>query len=274
VLLLFVDDATGRLMELRFAESESTFDYFASMQRYVETHGKPVALYSDKAGIFRVNAEAPKAGRGTTQFGRAMAELNIDILCDNSPQAKGRVERAHQTLQDRLVKELRLAGISSIQGGNRWLPQFQADYNRRFAREPQSSHNAHRPLGPNDSLRDIFQSKEERKLSDSLTLHYKRVLYLIEPNDFTKTLRGKRVLVVEAEDGSVRIRYRDQDLPARAFERDGNINQQDVEDNKRLGRILTQLRQKQLDASEQRILSRNTNLREKKRLRRAIEQRR
>jgi hypothetical protein len=273
-LLVFVDDATSRLMELRFAESESTFDYFACMQRYVEAHGKPVALYSDKAGIFRVNAAAPIGGRGTTQFARAMSELNIDILCANSPQAKGRVERAHQTLQDRLVKELRLAGISNIVDGNRWLPTFQADYNRRFAQEPRSSHNAHRPLGPNEALRDIFLAKEERKLSDSLTLHYKRVLYLIEPNHFTKTLRGKRVLVVEAEDGSVSIRYGDQDLPARAFERDGNINQQDVDDNKRLGRILAQLREKQLEAGEQRIQSRATSLREKKRLRESIAQRR
>ena len=79
---------------------------------YIETYGKPIAFYSDKAGIFRVNAEDPKGGRGTTQFARAMSELNIDILCANSPQAKGRVERAHLTLQDRLVKELRLAGIS------------------------------------------------------------------------------------------------------------------------------------------------------------------
>ena len=76
----------------------------------------------------------PKGGKGTTQFARAMSELNIDILCANSPQAKGRVERAHLTLQDRLVKELRLRGISRIDIANRWLPTFQADYNRRFAR--------------------------------------------------------------------------------------------------------------------------------------------
>lgn len=127
VLLVFVDDATSRLMELRFAHSESTFDYFESTKHYIATYGKPVAFYSDKAGIFRVNAGDPKGGRGTTQFARAMSELDIEILCANSPQAKGRVERAHLTLQDRLVKELRLAAICNIDDANQWLPTFIAD---------------------------------------------------------------------------------------------------------------------------------------------------
>lgn len=104
VLLVYVDDATSRLMQARFGRSESTFDYFDSTRRYLEQHGKPVTFYSDKAAIFRVNAKQPRGGDGATQFARAMDELNIDILCANSPQAKGRVERAHLTLQDRLVK--------------------------------------------------------------------------------------------------------------------------------------------------------------------------
>jgi hypothetical protein len=100
--LVFVDDATGRLMELRFARSESTFDYFEATRTYLQRHGKPVAFYSDKHSIFRVNAKDPKAGDGYTQFGRAMGDLNIDIICANSAPAKGRVERAHQTLQETL----------------------------------------------------------------------------------------------------------------------------------------------------------------------------
>ncbi len=112
-LLVYVDDATSRLMELRFAASESAFDYFASTRAYLERYGKPVALYSDKASIFRVSASEARRTAGITQFGRALSELNIDILCANTPQAKGRVERAHLTLQDRLVKELRLRGIST-----------------------------------------------------------------------------------------------------------------------------------------------------------------
>jgi transposase len=106
-LLVFIDDATGRLMQLRFVPSESTFAYFEALQGYLEAHGRPVALYSDKHSVFRVTKRDAKGGQGMTQFGRALAELGIEILCANSSQAKGRVERVNRTLQDRLVKELR-----------------------------------------------------------------------------------------------------------------------------------------------------------------------
>ena len=114
-LLAFVDDATSRLMALRFVASESAFDYFRTTRTYLETHGKPVAFYSDKHNIFRVNNG--EGGERVTQFGRALEALNIDIICANSPQAKGRVERAFGTLQDRLVKELRLDRHRHNRGG-------------------------------------------------------------------------------------------------------------------------------------------------------------
>ena len=123
-LLAFIDDATSRIMLLRFVTSESTFDYFRATRLYLETYGKPVALYSDKHSIFRVTRKDAAGGVGITQFARALAELNIDIICANIPQAKGRVERAFGTLQDRLVKELRLADIASISAANAWLPTF------------------------------------------------------------------------------------------------------------------------------------------------------
>ena len=135
-LLAFVDDATSRLMQLRFVASESAFDYFRATRVYLEAHGKPVAFYSDKHGIFRVNAKDAVGGDRITQFGRALMDLNIDIICANSPQAKGRIERAFGTLQDRMVKELRLAGISTIAAANTWLPGFIASYNARFGRQP------------------------------------------------------------------------------------------------------------------------------------------
>src|SRR5215469_14563318 len=117
-LLVFIDDATGRLMHLQFVESESTFSYFQATRAYLEAWGKPVAFYSDKHGVFRVNQTGAVGGDGMTQFGRALHALNIDIICANSSQAKGRVERAHKTLQDRLVKELRLAGVGTLADGN------------------------------------------------------------------------------------------------------------------------------------------------------------
>ena len=124
-LLVYIDDATGQLLELLFVPSETFFGYCEATRHYVERYGKPVAFYSDKHGIFRVDQERPLGTTsGLTQFGRAMDELDIQIICANSPQAKGRIERANQTLQDRLVKELRLRGISDMEAGNAYLPDF------------------------------------------------------------------------------------------------------------------------------------------------------
>ena len=127
-LLVFIDDATGRLGELRFVKSESFFAYAEASKAYFERHGKPVALYSDKHSIFRVNQNSIGAGESLTQFGRAMQELDVAIICANTPQAKGRVERVNETLQDRLVKEMRLRGISDMDlGANKYLALFQTD---------------------------------------------------------------------------------------------------------------------------------------------------
>ncbi|GHD21650.1 hypothetical protein GCM10016234_35170 [Tianweitania populi] len=138
-LLVFVDDATGRLMQLRFVRSESAFTYFEALELYLKCHGAPVAFYSDKHSVFRVARKDAKGGQGMTQFGRALCELNIEIPCANSSQAKGRVERMNRTLQDRLVKELRLAGIDTMDAGNAFLPGFMEDYNTRFAIIPPRS---------------------------------------------------------------------------------------------------------------------------------------
>ena len=102
-------------------------------RQYIEEHGKPIAFYSDKHSVFRFNRGEVKTGKQMTEFGRALFELNIDLICANSSQAKGRVERANKTLQDRLIKEMRLAGIDSIEEANAWLPEFIADFNQRFA---------------------------------------------------------------------------------------------------------------------------------------------
>ncbi len=121
-LLAFIDDATSTIMHASFVVTESTFDYFKAVRAYLECHGRPVAFYSDKHAIFRVNSKEAKAGAGMTQFGRALDELNIDIICANAPQSKGRVERCFGTLQDRLVKEMRLEGIDTPEAGNCFLP--------------------------------------------------------------------------------------------------------------------------------------------------------
>lgn len=271
-LLVYVDDATSRLLELRFVRSESTFDYFAATDSYLRRHGKPVAFYSDKASIFRVNKKDPKGGDGFTQFGRAMHDLNVDVICANTPAAKGRVERANQTLQDRLVKELRLRGISDRNAGNAFLPEFMADFNRRFAREPLNPHDAHRPLLPHDDLMRVFTWQEERRLTDNLTLHYKRVMYIIEPSAAADSARGKRVMVVESEDGSVRIEHQGVELPARAFAKDARVSQAAIVENKALSGALLAIQVKQRERDLHSLEHRKLTLREKDHLRKAMRQ--
>lgn len=205
-LLAFIDDATSRAQHLRFVPSESTFEYFRSVRAYVEAHGKPVAFYSDKLGVFRVNT-GEGAGHGRlTQFGRAMAELTIGAICANSPQAKGRVERAFGTLQDRLVKVMRLAGVSTMEAANAWLPGFVADYNRRFACAPASPKDLHRPLGADDDLDETLVCRTWRTVTRSLGVSWKGTLLLLEPTPFARGLARGRVEIVEYPDGRLAVR--------------------------------------------------------------------
>jgi hypothetical protein len=266
-LLVYIDDATSKLVELRFAESESTFDYFAATRSHLGRHGKPVAYYSDKASIFRIANQDAMKGPNATQFARALSELNIDIICANSSQAKGRVERANQTLQDRLVKELRLRGISSIEEGNAFLPGFMEDFNRRFAREPKNPHNAHRPLTPLDDLDDIFTLKEERKVSESLTLHYKNVLYLLEPSPETSALRRNRCLVCERDDGTVVIKHEGREVAYRLLDKRPHVHQSEVVSNKRLGAVFAFIQEQQQERDAKRLASKTVTRREKQQIR-------
>ncbi len=252
-LLVFVDDATSALMELRFCESESAFSYFTAMRSYLEQHGKPVALYSDKAGVFRVNRREAQGGAGVTQFSRALGSLNIDILCANTPAAKGRVERAHLTLQDRLVKELRLREICDVQTANAFAPEFIADYNRRFARAPRSEHDAHRPLQPSDDLARIFTWQETRLVSKSLALNYQRVLYVLDPNEAARAARGQRIGIEEREDGSLSFWHGEHELLATAFPKDQATRQADVVENKRLSAVLDFIKEQQRERTEAKI---------------------
>jgi hypothetical protein len=250
-LLVYIDDATSRLMHLQFVPTESTFDYFQATRAYLEMHGKPIAFYADKHATFRVNKAGAVSGDGMTQFGRALDQLNIDIICANSSQAKGRVERANQTLQDRLVKELRLAGISTMEAGNAFLPGFLADHNRRFAKAPRDARNLHRPLGPDDDLDEVLAWKEDRTVSNSLTLQYDKVIFILEPTAITRGLARKRVTVVNYPDGRLAIQHNGVDLPYRTFDKLQQVNQAAIVENKRLGPVLAYIaeRQKERDMS-------------------------
>jgi hypothetical protein len=266
--LVYVDDATGGLMELRFVLSESTFDYFAATESYLGHHGKPIAYYSDKHSIFRVNQEGSSgAAGGVTQFGRALGELNIDIICANTAQAKGRVERMNKTLQDRLVKELRLHGISSIAAGNAYAPEFMADYNRRFAREPMNAHDAHRPVQPGEDLAQIFTWQEERTMTRNLVVHFRRLTYLIVPSPEAFALAGRRVLVLESADGQVEIRCAGQLLPYSVLEKQPLVAPGEIIENKRLGAVLSVIHAGQEERDARRLASKKLTLRQKERIR-------
>ena len=245
-LLVYIDDATSRLMHLRFVETESTFAYFAATQSYLEAHGKPVAFYSDKHSVFRVNKTGGVATDGMTQFGRALHALNIEIICANSSQAKGRVERANKTLQDRLVKELRLAGINTIEAGNAFLPNFVADHNARFAKTPANAKDLHRPVTARDNLEDALTWQVERTLSQALTLQYDKVLFILDPTEEAQDAIGKRVTVIDYPNGRLVIRYKGADLAYRTFDKIRHVKQAAIVENKRLGPLLEMIRQNQL----------------------------
>ena len=211
-LLVFVDDATSRLMYLQFVAAETTFNYFAGVRSYLTEFGKPLAFYSDKFGVFRVNIPNALSGTGLTQFGRALKELDIELICVHLPQAKGRVERANQTLQDRLTKELRLRGLSSLAAANAYLPEFIAAYNERFAVVPRSSESAHRPLSKAEDLERVLTLCERRTLSKNLTLSYNNMIYQIKTKRPAYTMRGAHVEVRENSNGEITIEYKQRPL--------------------------------------------------------------
>jgi len=210
-------------MWVKFTGAESTFGYFEAMREYLGCYGKPLALYSDKESIFRTNKSEAVGGPGFTQFARALYELNIDGICANTPAAKGRVERAHLTLQDRLVKELRLQGICTIEAANTFMPAFIEAYNRRFAKVPRNGYDAHRALRPDEDLELIFAWRELRKVTQSLTLHYERKLYLLADTAQNRRLIGKYVEVFQYPNG--RIEMGGRALPYSSYDKLGEVDQ-------------------------------------------------
>jgi hypothetical protein len=244
-LLAFIDDATSRLMKMRFVASESAFDYFRTLRGYLEAHGKPVALYSDKHGIFRVNAKDAVSGDGITQFGRVLSELNIDIICANSPQAKGRIERAFGTLQNRLVKELRLADISTIEAANVWLPGFMADHNARFGREPANPKDLHRPLTAADNLDEVLAWREIRTVTKNLTVQYDQELLLLDPTSLARGLARQKVEVVNYPDGRFAVQFEGTSLSFRVFDKIQTVQPGTIVENKRLGAALAMVKAQQ-----------------------------
>jgi hypothetical protein len=180
-----------------------------------------------------------------TQFGRALSELNIEILCANTSQAKGRVERAHYTLQDRLVKELRIADISTIEAANAFLPSFAANYNGRFAKPPARDKDLHRLLDPGQDLDQVLCWREQRQVSHQLVVNYSRMKLTLKPEGIAVRLRGKMVDIYDFPDGRLEVRWKGRSLPYSAFDKLQRVSHAAIVENKRLGEILAWIKEQQ-----------------------------
>ena len=219
-LLVFIDDATGKLLYLRFVPAETTPAYMEALQIYLHTWGRPVSFYSERHSIFRIYTEEPVSGNGLTQFGRALDTLDIEAIHARTPQAKGRVERANQTLQDRLVKEMRLRKIDTLREGNAFVAEYMEMHNKRFAVAPRSDENAHRKLL--HSAREIaliLAHQKQRRLSKNLICQHENTLYQIVSPRQKYTLRNARVIVCERPTGEIAILYKGRELGYTTFKK-------------------------------------------------------
>ena len=205
-LLIAVDDATGTVVDALFCEKEDSHSYFLLIQRLLQRRGLPVALYTDRHGVFRHTPGPGQAGT-TTQFSRAMDELGIQMIFALSPQAKGRVERTGGTFQDRLVTELRLAGTSRIGEANSLLEQFLPRFNRRFQVPPQFPEPAFRPLDPDLCLEQVLCFKHTRRVAKDNTVRFQLHTLQLLPGPERPSYAGVVVEVLEGLDGRLSVRH-------------------------------------------------------------------
>jgi hypothetical protein len=200
-----------------FRPTEDGVGYMTLLRQYIMSFGRPIALYVDKHSIFRINHPGCLKSDLTTQFGRACKELEIQLICANSPQAKGRVERANQTHQDRLVIVLRLAGINTIEEGNQFLPGYFEAHNTKFGVQAEDPYNAHRPTLPHHNLDRILCFKDTRKVSKNLEIQYNNVIYQIIAKDQSRTLCYAKVTILESLNGDIAIEYEGKQLEFKEF---------------------------------------------------------
>jgi hypothetical protein len=214
VFMGYIDDATNRTYG-RFYDHEGVYPAMDSMERYIRRYGLPQSLYLDKHSTYKTirqpYVEEELRGRqAETQFERAVAELKIEMIHADSPQAKGRVERLFGTLQDRLIKEMRLAKISSIEEANVFLEGYLEDYNKRFSRAPKREGDLHRPVPDDVNLRDIFCIKGIRTINDGYIIQWKKRFFILDTPSLV--LRRRKVEVQEQFTGEITFKYKDRYL--------------------------------------------------------------
>ena len=214
-LIAFIDDATGRVLGGRFFEQETTQGYLGVLHELVQRHGAPLALYSDRHGIFtKPDPEDVKP----TQFERALLQLHIEPICAHSPQAKGRVERLFQTLQDRMCKAMRLERIDTLEQANSWLAGYLREHNRRFAVKAKRPEDLHRPwTGTTQALADICSLHHQRQLSAQGACKFEGSVLQLQPNQAHAPSARAMVDIAQHADGTLRLSYRGQPLAHRSF---------------------------------------------------------
>lgn len=223
-LIAMIDDATNDLFA-RFVREDSTSEHMKVLRSYLESHGRPLSFYTDKAGLFRANPRRIGYGEemteeAETQIGRALRELGIELIHAHSPQAKGRVERCFGTLQDRLVKGLRKAGARSLEEANRYLEQvFLPMWSKRFRREPANPVDAHRPLGKTQELASILSHVEARRVANDYTVSWNGQLHQIPREAVQPGLRAATVRVEQRLDGTVWVRVGERTVQVKRCER-------------------------------------------------------
>ena len=224
-LIAMIDDATSRVYA-GFYSGETLEGHFDLLGRWLRKHGRPLALYTDRDSIFEATSKGQPDYSGQTQFGRALEELGIERTTAYSPQAKGRIERFFGTAQDRWVKEMRLAGVTTRAQANALLrSKLLPEFNRRFTVGPARRRNAHRDLGPKHHLCAILSVQERRRVANDYTVRFFNRCFQLQPPALPG-LRGGRVIVEERLDGAIALRFgehylrfREIPLEAKAFAR-------------------------------------------------------
>jgi transposase len=215
-LLLSVDDATGKITQARFEDHEGVIPTFRFWKRYIEHHGKPTAIYLDKFSTYKINHPSAKDNYDLiTQFQRACQDLGIQLISAHSPEAKGRVERMFKTLQDRLVKELRLAGISDPETANTFLEEkFIPEFNVQFSVIPEKTTDFHRSLTEYDqkNIDSIFSLHSQRTVMNDFTIQFKNQYFQLDQQQPLTVCRKETIRVEERLDGIIILRLRDKEL--------------------------------------------------------------
>jgi hypothetical protein len=206
VLIAMIDDATSRVAA-RFYPAGTVEAHLDLLGTWLRAYGRPLAVYTDRHSIFEPQDKGRALPDGVTQFGRALGELDVELIRAHSPQAKGRVERLFGTLQDRWVKELRLAGVRTLEGANALLTRLVPEYNRRFTRVARRPTDAHRRLGPSHRLEAILSVQAERVVSNDYVVRFGGRFYqLLKPVYAGE--RGGRVVIERRLDGTLWVRFR------------------------------------------------------------------